>query len=121
MATSTLELEYVVRGYHEYMRYWTPEIGEILSTQIEATNPHNLYAVAVVSGELGVVGHVPRKISKLCNSFLARGGTIEVQVLGRRKRSNLPQGGLDVPCILTFTGKQQLVRRLQKALKVIEL
>ena len=85
MVTSTLELEYVVRGYHEYMRYWTPEIGEILSTQIEATNPHDLYAVAVVSGELGVVGHVPRKISKLCNSFLARDGTIEVQVLGEEK------------------------------------
>ena len=114
MATSTLELEYVVRGYCEYMRYWTPEIGEILSTQIEATNPHDSYTVAVVSGE---VGHVPRKISRLCNSFLARGGTIEVQVLGRRKCSDLPQGGLDVPCILTFTGKQQLVRRLRRALK----
>ncbi len=121
MAASTLEIEYVVRGYHEYMRFWTPQIDEILSTEIEGSNLHDRYAVAVQNEELGTVGHVPKKISRLCHSFLSRGGDIEVRILGRRKRSDLPQGGLDVPCLLTFNGKQQLVRRLRRALKDITL
>ena len=41
-ATCMLEVEYVVRGYHEYMRYWTPEIGEVLSAEIEASNAHDM-------------------------------------------------------------------------------
>ncbi len=87
---------------------------------IEGSNPHDRYAIAVQNEELGTVGHVPKKISRLCHSFLSRGGDIEVRILGR-KRSDLPQGGLDVPCLLTFTGKQQLVRRLRRALKGIKL
>ena len=117
MATlTTIEFEYVIRGYHEYKRVWNPEMNERLSTEIETGNPHDRYAVAVVSEEHGTVGHIPKKISRLCCSFLSRGGVVQVRVLGRRKRSDLPQGGLDVPCMLTFIGKQQLVRRLRRAL-----
>ena len=48
MATlMTLELEYVIRGYHEYKCVWTPEINEMLCTQIETANSHDKYAVAV--------------------------------------------------------------------------
>ena len=61
-AMATLELEYVIRGYHDYMRVWIPVVGEQLSTEIEPANPHNRYAVAVVSHEHGTVGHVPKKI-----------------------------------------------------------
>ena len=46
---TTLELEYVVRGYHEYKRVWTPVLDEMLSTEIERGNPHDEYAVAVMS------------------------------------------------------------------------
>ena len=44
--------------------------------------------------------------ARLCHSFIARDGTIEVHIVGRRKRSDLPQGGLDVSCKFIFTGKQ---------------
>ena len=47
MATTMLELEYVIREYHEYMRYWTPTIGEALRTEIEEANPHDRYAIGV--------------------------------------------------------------------------
>ncbi len=118
---TTVELEYVVRGYHEYKRVWTPVVNEMLSTEIEGGNPHDGYAVAVISESLGTVGHVPRNISRLCHSFLSRNGIIEVRVLGRRKRSDLPQGGLDVPCMFIFTGKKKLVKRLQRALTEIKM
>ena len=120
-ALTTVELEYVIRGYHEYKRVWTPEINEMLRTQTETANSHDRYAVAVLSEELGTVGHIPRTISRLCHSFLTRGGVLQVQVLGRRKRSDLPQGGLDVPCMLIFTGKQKLVRRLRRNVTDVKL
>lgn len=40
-------LDSSVRGYHVYLRVWTPSIGEILSTRIEAGN-HDRFAVAVL-------------------------------------------------------------------------
>ena len=92
MATlTTIEFEYVIRGYHEYKRVWNPEMNERLSTEIETGNPHERYAVAVVFKEHGTVGHIPMKISRLCCSFLSRGGVVQLQVLGRRKESDLPQ------------------------------
>ena len=50
-----------------------------------------------------IVGHCPRKISSLCSIFIRRGGSITCQANGHRCYSqDLPQGGLEVPCILTF-------------------
>ena len=38
--------------------------------------------------------------------FLRRGGSITSQVNGhRRYSSDLPQGGLEIPCVLTFSAK----------------
>ncbi len=79
---STFELESVIRGYHEYKHVWTPVLNEMLSTEVETANPHDTYAVGVVSDKLGTVGHVPKKMS---NSLLTRNGVLEVWVLGRRK------------------------------------
>ena len=45
---TTLELEYVARGYHKYMRVWNPVLDELLSTEIEKGNLHDKYAVAVM-------------------------------------------------------------------------
>ena len=49
----------------------------------EPTNMHDRYAVTIKDG-VGIVGHVPRKFSKLCHSFLTRGGTIDTVVMGWR-------------------------------------
>ena len=52
-----------------------------------------------------IVGHVPRALSAVCCLFLGKGGTIFCEVTGRRRFSaDLPQGGLEVPCTLIFTG-----------------
>ena len=60
--------------------------------------------MAVVKA-LVTVGHLPKKISSVCSMFLLRGGTIHCQVTAPRRYSrDLPQGGLEIPCMLTFEG-----------------
>lgn len=116
----TVELSSTVRGYHVYMRMWTPVVGGSLMAEKEPCNIHDRNAVALFRGDMKV-GHVPRKISVLCSSFITRGGTIEAVVTGSWQfAGDLPQGGLDVPCKYIFTGKRRLVR-LQRRLQDINL
>ena len=43
------------------------------------------------------VGHLPKKISKVCLLLLRRGGIVRCEVTGGRSYSNdLPQGGLEI-------------------------
>ena len=93
----------MVRGYHYYKAIWEAAIdGEVLSCEREVGNVHDTFAVSVKKDGI-VVGHCPRKISSLCSIFIRRGGSITCQVNGNRRYSqDLPQGGLEVPCILTF-------------------
>ena len=50
-----------------------------------------------------IFGHVPRTISPICSIFIRRGGTIKCLISGgRRYSSDLPQGGLEISCILIF-------------------
>ena len=61
-----------IRGYKES---WTAAIGELLLCKREVHNISDLYAVAVVNGEV-IVGHVPCSILTLCSLFLDRGGLL---------------------------------------------
>ena len=77
-------------------------------------NENDQYAVAVVRDRT-TVGHVPRKISAACPLFLQKGGSIHCIVTGERCYSrNLPQGGLEVPCVLKFKGQPKVVSKLKK-------
>ena len=68
-------------------------------------NSKDPFAVAVVKSQVAV-GHIPRKISSICSMFLRHGGTICCRVTGSRRYSqDLPQGGLEIPCMLTFRGE----------------
>ena len=63
------------------------------------------------------VGHVPRTILAVCSMFLLQGDSISCQVTGTRRYSiDLPQGGLELPCRLSFTGPQKVDGKLQKLL-----
>ena len=79
-------------------------VGERLECQRECDNPSDIYAVAVKTGGT-VVGLLPRKLSRLCALFIRRGGSISCSPTGRRRySSDLPQGGLEIPCLLFFEG-----------------
>ena len=68
----------------------------------EPENTSDRYVVAVKK-EGTIMGHLSRKVSRVCSLFLRRRGTIECTVTGRRKYSaNLAQGGFEVPCSLLF-------------------
>ncbi len=96
-----------VRGYHIYQEIWHPVVGEELECIREVTNVVDRYAVAVIKNAQ-VVGHLPKKISRICTLFIRRGGTIICRVTGRRRRSlDLVQGGLEVPCQLIFRSQKK--------------
>ena len=106
----------MIRGYHVYMSIWAAEIGEYLSCARDVRNSHDPYAVSVNKGST-TVGHIPRMISCVCYTFLRRGGTIHCRVTGQRRHSSdLPQGGLEIPCLLEFVGKAYDVAKVIKLL-----
>ena len=82
----------------------------------EVGNRSDPYTVAVVKPQNELtVGHLPRKISSLCSMFLQRGGTISCTVTGEKHYSrDLPQGELEIPCQLKFTGNDKDVSKIQK-------
>ena len=73
-----------------YKDIWAAAIGEELVCDREPTNMADRYAVAVLK-QGTVIGHLPRKISKVCSLFLRRGGSIRCTVTwSRRHPSDLP-------------------------------
>ena len=104
-----------IRGYHVYNEIWTAVLGEVLLTQRELHNVTNCYAVAVKKYSGETVGHLPRKISRLCSMFIGQGGNITCVVTGdRRYSSDLVQGGLEIPCSIIFHGKEKLISKIKK-------
>ena len=74
-------------------------------------NGKDRYAVAVKKNET----IIPRKFSKLCSLVLRRGGNIACIITGRRRYStDLPQGGLKVPCRLTFKANDREIDKLKR-------
>ena len=108
----TFVVESMVRGYHEYKTVWeNPVLGEELRCVREIGNPHDPTAVAIqkeIGGEIVTVGHIPKRISALMSVFIRRGGIIKCTVNGARRYSaDLVQGGLEIPCLLHFTAKNE--------------
>lgn len=120
MESEEFEVPCSVRGYHVYHHIWAAAVGEVLNCDREPTNDKDRYAVAVVKDGT-IVGHLPKRISRVCSLFLLRGGNILCTVVGgRRYSSDLVQGGLEIPCTLRFIGKPKEINKL-KALKIHKL
>ena len=106
----------MVRGYHVYKDIWDPVVGETLQCKRETDNGSDRYAVAVFQDDK-IVGHLPRKHSRLCSLFLDRGGSISCTVTGsRRYSSDLSQGGLEIPCSVIFKSSKKNIKKLSKLL-----
>ncbi len=111
-----------VHGHHIYQDVWSPVVRETLSCIRETNNDEDRHAIAVFK-QGSVVGHLPRRINKLCSIFIRRGGTIEVTVSGSRRHSrDLPQRGLEVPCEIKFKIEHaKELEKLKKLMKKYEL
>ena len=110
----TQEIECCIRGYHVYQDIWEAAVDEELVCRPERSNAHDRYAVAVMKNDL-VVGHLSSKFSRLYTLFMRRGGVILCRVTGRRRySSDLPQGGLEIPCVLLLKGSSKELNKLKK-------
>ena len=95
-------------------------VGEEPSCSREPTNQKDHFAVAVMK-DSNIVGHVPWKISFICSLFLRQSGSIICRVIGNRQySSDLPLGGLEVPCVLTFSCAAKDGNGLEKVKRFIE-
>ena len=113
----SIERECCVRGYHVYKNIWDASIGEELACQREPSNGVDRYAVVVIKDD-AVVGHLPKKMARIYSLFLRRGGVIRCRVAGRRRYSaDLPQGGLEIPCVLILEGKCKELKKFRALLK----
>ena len=79
-----LEFVSAVRGYHIYKDIWEPSVGEKLIAHREFGNQFDKFAIKVLNGEQ-TVGHLPHEYSRIAWYFLARGGSITLEVTGRRR------------------------------------
>ena len=78
-----------VRGYQVYQAAWISAMGETLGLAVEATNSHDVYAVAIMQNgrdrTVCVVGHVPRNASGVISFFLKKSRSIGYcEVTGER-------------------------------------
>ena len=90
-----------------YKEIWNAELDEELTCEREVGNRNNTFAVAMQKDSV-TVGHVPQVIFPICSIFLRRSGNINCRVTGNRQySSDLPQGRLELPCILTFSIQDQ--------------
>ena len=106
-----------VCGYHIYKDVWDVVIEEELQCKRELDNVSDIYAVAVKKDGT-IIGHLPWNISRACLLFFRRGNFITCRVTGHRRYSaDLPQGGLEVPCILHFEDQIKEVAKLKKFMK----
>ena len=71
--TSRTRCFFAVRGYHMYKDIWEPSVGEKLIALRDFSNLFHKFAVKVLNAE-EIVGHLPRKYSRIAGDFLAHGG-----------------------------------------------
>ena len=107
------EKDCCIRGYHVYNDIWEAAVGESLTCERETNNSRDRYAFTVKKSET-VIGHLPRKVARLCYRFLLLGGMVDCIVSGSRKYSaDLPQGWLDMAlvrgCTMCYTSWLEII------------
>ena len=112
----SFELYSAVRGYHVYRDVWEPSVGEKLVARREFDNHFDKFAVKVLNGE-ETVGHLPREYLRIAWYFLARGGSISVEVSGHRRHCKQLCGGMEIPYRVKFTcSRKAMLNRLKDLL-----
>ena len=123
-ADRSFAMESCVHGFHVYQHTWMPSHEEVLSCSRERGNRSDPFAVTVKKGE-DIVGHVPRRFSCTSNLFLRSGGLLVCEISGDRRYSrDLPQGGMEIPCIYsilyTFSGASDFIQKTKQRLHELQ-
>ena len=110
-------METCIHGYHSYQLVWMPVLRDFICIR-EPFNSVDRYTVYAKKDD-NIIGHLPKKASRICSLLLRRGGSIGCIATGRsRYSSDLSQGGLEIPCSLLFRGKQKEVQKLKRLCKI---
>ena len=100
-----------------YKDICTAAVGEVFLCKREDGNRSNPFAVAVMRD--GVIRHVPRNISSVFSLYVRLGGLIICR--SKQFSEDLPQGGLEIPCVLSFEGTLNIQLKLRNSSSQLKL
>lgn len=117
MAVKLYEFKSAVRGYHYYMKFWSPVENQVLDCVHEVDNPYDFFAIKTMEKRTGrIVGHLPFEVARCIKFLLQRGAIIDAQLSTTNyRRSPLIQGGLEIPCNVTVMMPRTVINK-----KIIE-
>ena len=120
-ANGSLVVQTAVRGYHVYQVVWIPTIGEHFVSLHESGNSSDTHAMGVYcdSSPGLLVGHLPKEISRYCYYFTLHDGKISGEVTGPRQHSGISSGGMEIPCLLTLSGRASHIRRIKQFIETL--
>ena len=114
------------RGYYAYKDIWNPSVGDKLECRQEPTNVQDCYAVAVVYKRRTDMDNDLDDNTKwdtyhekflVCSLFIRHGGSVTCEISGQRRHlSDLPQGGLETPCLLILEGSKTKMSKIKSGL-----
>ena len=94
------EVDSFITGYHVYREFWQPELGQFLNVEIEPSNVHDRFAVAVKKDKK-IIGHLPRDNRHLIFFFIQEETTAKCIATVTGPSVNLGDKlGQKVPCKL---------------------
>ena len=111
MDETVVEFDHYTFGYHDYMDVWTPTIGETLSLHCEPDNPKDTLAVAIMTGEDVIVGHVPELFNRQFYFLQRDGHTGCCEVTGEKINRGIGVG-LEIPCKYRLRHRSVYVKKL---------
>ena len=133
MSTEIIRVNSFVRGYHDYLDIWQPEVGDEYSLKREPNNKKDANAVAVVrerrsssvavrrsvrvsnatkphfnpneiSDDMEVIGHVPKLMALWLTKFLKRPTNTGTVVITSKWINRGAGYGVELPCEFKFQG-----------------
>jgi hypothetical protein len=66
----TVSFPMPLRGYHVFMKTWTPVIGQDIKLKLEEDNPYDKFAITGNWSD-STVGRVPKELSKTLHPIIA--------------------------------------------------
>ena len=96
-----------LRGYHVYMKRWTPEIGQDITLEVEKNNPYDKYAIAGHYCD-DIVGRVPKEVSRLFYDLITKHPMIRITatVAQENKVKSKEGKGLEILLKVVFCGRK---------------
>ena len=88
-----------IRGYHQYSKYWYPEVNQKLYLSHKRDNAFDVFSIKTWDKEGRIVGQLPMEVSIITKFLMDRGVKLtETLRITNYRKSPLTQGDLEIPC-----------------------